>query len=484
MLFNSYVFVFLFLPISWAAFWLLARRGLKQAALAVLTLSSLAFYAYWSISSLPLILASILFNYGIGEAIARSRMQAKRARVYLVLGVGANLAILGYFKYLGFFMGTANHLLHRTWPVQSIMLPLGISFFTFTQIAFLVDAYQARTEGHGFLKYGLFVTFFPHLIAGPILHHANIIPQFEDERTFEWSPKNISTGLMLFTMGLVKKVLIADQLAPTANQIFAAAGSATFADAWVGALAYTYQLYFDFSGYSDMAVGLGLLFNIQLPFNFNSPYKSQSIIDFWRRWHISLSNFLRDYLYIPLGGNRLGEARRLTNLLATMFLGGLWHGASWTFVVWGTLHGSYLVINHGWKKWARPLPGFIGWSATFAAVVVAWVFFRAQSVGDAGRMLGTMAGLHGLQAPTLQTPILWWLAPLALGPAALHGWSVGALNALVLMTITLWVTATPNSQEVVARLKLRPSVGVAFGLAAIAALASMNEVSEFLYFQF
>ena len=282
------------------------------------------FYAYWDARYLPLLLVSILFNYTVGSLIERHK-----SKLGLIIGVTVNLSLLTYFKYTNFFLSSFNEMFQTAIYVPKIILPLGISFFTFTQIAYLVDAYRGETQRYSLLTYSLFVTVFPHLIAGPILYHKNMIPQFSKLKNYVFTHKNMALGAAFFSVGLFKKVMIADSLAPWAKVVFDNAGMVSFIEAWAGALAYTFQLYFDFSGYSEMAIGLGLMFNFKLPVNFNSPYKATSIIEFWRRWHITLSEFLRNYLYIPLGGNRNGQYGRMRNLLITMLLGGLWHGAGW-----------------------------------------------------------------------------------------------------------------------------------------------------------
>jgi D-alanyl-lipoteichoic acid acyltransferase DltB (MBOAT superfamily) len=326
-------------------------------------------------------------------------------RAVLVGAIGINLCALLYYKYANLLLTSAAGLVGLSSPVLDIVLPLGISFYTFTQIAYVVDSYASGKSERSPIAYLLFVTFFPHLIAGPVLHHSEMIPQFlrNQKNTVTWGL--IVEGLLLFTCGLAKKVLIADSVSPAANSAFTVAESQTLGmvDSWFGALAYTIQIYFDFSGYSDMAVGLALLFGIRLPLNFNSPYKAISISDFWRRWHMTLSRFLRDYLYVPLGGNRNGPGRRQINLMLTMLLGGMWHGASWTFLVWGALHGTYLQVNHAWRhlvdivpalrvfvaRYASPV-GFLSWCTTFFAVVVAWVFFRAETFTGAANILRGM----------------------------------------------------------------------------------------------
>ncbi|MFQ5488405.1 MAG: MBOAT family O-acyltransferase, partial [Gammaproteobacteria bacterium] len=338
MLFHSYGFIFLFLPLTLLGFFLLGRYGLLRWALAWLVLASLTFYGWWNVEYLFLLLASIVVNYLLGRALAPSQRTTASARVLLAIGIGLNLALLAYFKYAAFIVGNFNQLLGSDYRVHEIVLPLAISFFTFQQIAYLVDAYYGRAQEYSFLNYSLFVSFFPQLIAGPIVHHREMMPQFEGRRIFRFSYEDMDVGLLIFCIGLFKKVLLADGMAQFSEPVFAAAAGGlelSFFEAWGGALAYTLQIYFDFSAYSDMAIGLAWMFGIRLPLNFASPYKAINIIEFWRRWHMTLSRFLRDYLYIPLGGNRKGRERRHLNIMATMLLGGLWHGAAWTFVVWG-----------------------------------------------------------------------------------------------------------------------------------------------------
>jgi alginate O-acetyltransferase complex protein AlgI len=393
MLFNSLPFIFVFFPITFLVFFAAGSKSFLFACV-WLCAASLLFYGWWNPSFVSLLLASVIFNYISARLINRKSGDAKRnhGRTLLILAVAANLLLLGYFKYAGFFTNITNMIFDSQISLSQIVLPLGIFFFTFTQIAFLVDVYQKRAEEFNFVHLLLFVTYFPHLIAGPIIHHARVMPQFSKAATYRIDWLNASAGMTMFLMGLAKKILIADRFGAIATPIFSAAQKGAgppIVEAWAGALAYTLQLYFDFSGYSDMAIGLSLFFNIKLPFNFNSPYKATNIIDFWRRWHMTLSAFLRDYLYIPLGGNRKGQRRRYINLFATMLLGGLWHGAAWTFVAWGALHGAYLIINHGFHAfrdrfgWQRGrfgvLGSLLGSITTFVSVVVAWVFFRADS---------------------------------------------------------------------------------------------------------
>ena len=395
MLFNSYPFIFLFLPIVLAGYFASSRLG-HLAPVIWLALASLAFYSVSNLQFVLLLLVSIAFNYAIGLLlIVRPLRHAPRFAV-LTIGVAGDLAVLCYFKYAGFLAANLNALFSTGFAVD-VLLPVGISFYTFTQIAFLVDAYRGNVARYALPHYALFVTYFPHLIAGPILHHKDMIPQFERAEAKRPDPHLILCGLIIFAIGLFKKTGLADGIQPLVSLAFGP-NAPTFDQAWLGALAYTFQLYFDFSGYSDMAIGISLMFGIFLPLNFNSPYKARNIIDFWRRWHMTLSQFLRDYLYIPLGGNRRGAVLRYVNLMVTMVLGGLWHGAAWTFVIWGALHGVYLCINHGWNKFGpavaprfERMANIAALVLTFIAVVIAWVFFRADSLSTAIDVLSKMA---------------------------------------------------------------------------------------------
>src|SRR5579863_3879227 len=393
MLFSSYTFLFQFLPATALAF-TAARRHSPRAGILVLAGASLFFYGAWKPIYLLLLIASIGANFLLGLLME----DGSRRRAVGMLGVALNLALLCYFKYTNFIFDSVTALTGAPLPFVNVVLPLGISFFTFQQIAYLVDVMRGAKVERDIVSYTLFVSFFPHLIAGPLVHHAEMIPQFKRGRTGR-SAVLAARGLAIFASGLFKKVVIADNLAQFVSPVFAhldAGGGVTAPWAWLATSAYTFQIYFDFSGYSDMAIGLALLFGIRLPVNFRSPYKATSIVEFWRRWHITLSRFLRDYLYIPLGGNRLGEQRRYLNLRVTMLLGGLWHGAGWNFMIWGGLHGMLLSVNHLWQKWrgvavkAAPsnhLAGVASWAVTFGVVVIAWVFFRAKTLAGAWAML-------------------------------------------------------------------------------------------------
>lgn len=340
MLFNTYEFILAFLPISVLAFYLIGKLIGNRAAVASLILASLFFYGWWNPAYLTLIGASILVNYGLGQRLRLANYHSRSAMksATLMAGIVINLGLLGYFKYMNFFVDTAADLFGTGFTLERIVLPLAISFFTFQQITYLVDTSRGLAEEYGFLHYTLFVTFFPQLIAGPIVHHSEMMPQFVRKDLCKFRHRNLAIGMSIFALGLFKKVIIADNVAVFGTPVFDAANAGvtlSFIEAWGGALAYTFQLYFDFSGYSDMALGLARMFGIRLPLNFNSPYKAVNIVEFWRRWHMTLSRFLRDYLYIQLGGNRKGVTRRHANLMATMLFGGLWHGAGWTYVAWG-----------------------------------------------------------------------------------------------------------------------------------------------------
>ncbi len=401
MIFSSPGFVLLFLPLTFFAYFYLNRLRLTIAAKAWLVVASLFFYAYWNVAYLPLLLISVFFNFAVGTALApnlapTSKRSRFSRRSLLAASITVNLVLLGYFKYTSFLIDNLNLAFGVDYLLPEIILPLGISFFTFTQIAYLVDSYRGEAREYDFLNYALFVTFFPHLIAGPILHHREMMSQFESRWTLVVRYRNLFLGLFIFSIGLFKKVMIADTFAGWANSGFDGGARLDLYSAWAASLSYTFQLYFDFSGYCDMAIGAGLLFNIWLPLNFNSPYKALDIQDFWRRWHMTLSRYLRDYLYIPLGGNRCSTARLYGNLLATFVLGGLWHGASWMFVIWGALHGAALVVHRVWSGAGWRLPKALAWLLTFCFVNVGWVFFRATTMNDALRVLRGMVDLDSL----------------------------------------------------------------------------------------
>jgi alginate O-acetyltransferase complex protein AlgI len=497
MLFNSYPFVFVFLPVTLIVFFLLGRSNRVWAA-GWLALASIVFYGYWSVKYIPLLLGSVVFNYLCGRALSR-RGPTQRGRALLVAAITANLLLLGFYKYADFFVTSVNDIAGTQLPMLAIVLPLGISFFTFAQIAFLVDVHRGIAREYSFTHYLLFATYFPHLIAGPILHHAEIMPQFESPAPYRFSGRSFAMGMTIFAIGLAKKVLVADHFGSTASPLFDAAHTGVpipLTAAWVGVLSYSFQLYFDFSGYTDMAIGISRMFGVDLPINFYSPYKSASIIEFWQRWHMTLSRFLRDYLYIPLGGNRKGKFRRYLNLMLTMLLGGLWHGANYTFVLWGGLHGLYLMVNHAWRSLPRrarkvdAAPAFRAAAvmfasrvATFLCVSVAWVFFRAANLGAASTLLRGMLGLSGLTVHTQAG------APQRLLVRSLPEFAAVFLAAGVL------VWAMPNTRQIIVRLERaldNPAAHVFYlrivpataGVVLALAVLEMRQISTFLYFQF
>jgi len=512
MLFNSLEFALCFLPLVLAGFLILGLLGRDQIACGWLALASLFFYGYWVPEYLFLLLASVAANFLLGEAILKAsfRNEQQLAIALLALAIALNLGTLGYFKYANFFLDNLARFGRVQFEIPRVVLPIGISFFTFTQIAYLVDTYQGKVRETNPVHYLLFVTYFPHLIAGPILHHAEMMPQFRNAATYRFSRENFLSGTLVFLVGLFKKVILADGIQPFVAPVFDAPlqQPLTIVEAWGGALAYTLQLYFDFSGYSDMAIGLSRMFNIELPLNFNSPYKAVNIIDFWRRWHMTLSRFLRDYLYIPLGGNRKGDMRRHGNLMATMLLGGLWHGAGWSFIVWGGLHGCFLAINHAWQAFSRKfglarfMPAMLGrfasWLLTFVCVVVAWVFFRAKDMESAVRILMAMFDLSTFVLPDESLVVAWLSAQLhdvRLGSLAAFGGDRQIAWTLLLLVFAWW---WPNTQETVQRLRRAQWLGrvIASGTTAflmgamcfwILLMLMINEtrgVSEFIYFNF
>jgi D-alanyl-lipoteichoic acid acyltransferase DltB (MBOAT superfamily) len=491
--FNSYPY-FVFLAVAVIGFRLLEKNA-PVGRRVFLLLASYAFYAWWRADFLILLCGSTLVNYAIGHQIEQRRARAPGAdptrRALLIVGLLFNLGLIATFKYDTLFVGTANDVLGWHFPLPHLFLPLAISFFTFEQISYLVDADSGKTHTYSLLDYALFVAYFPHLIAGPIVRHNDLIPQF---RQLRGRNDDLATGVTLFTIGLAKKTLIADNLAPFADAIFNAAGRGVAlgpTDSWLGTLFFAFQIYFDFSAYSDMALGSSVMLGIRLPVNFNSPYKSASIIEFWRRWHISLSAFLRDYLYIPLGGNRTGRTRRYLNLFITMLLGGLWHGAAWTFMLWGGLHGVYLSVNHAFRHATKGMtaPAALrlplraaSVALTFAATTLAWIVFRAPDLAAARRVVGGLVGG---------------------GHSAVVSFSPLAASTLLLLSLIVW--ALPNSMQIVwrfnpalnspyasdavtpaRRLAWQPTRwnAAAYGLICIVAIMALSNLKPFIYFQF
>lgn len=507
MLFNSDVFLFEFLPVVLIGFFIAKRFAGARAAQIWLAFASVVFYATAGPNLLLPLCASILVNFFVGRALARRFAHGASTTALLALGIAFDLGMLGYFKYADFFLANL-HAVGLTLTAIGIALPIGISFYTFTQIAFLVDAARGEAEEYDFGRYLLFVTFFPHLIAGPIVHHKEMMPQFAPERIAEPKLDLLPQGLMLFAIGLAKKVLLADNFAALAQPVFDSASVAPpdLVSAWGAALSYTFQIYFDFSGYSDMALGLALMFGIRLPVNFLSPYKCTSIIDFWRSWHMTLSRFLRDYLYFPLGGNRKGRARRYLNLIVVMTLGGLWHGAGWTFVLWGLLHGIYLLVNHAWRNVAGAaraafVPAWTGRLVTFLCVAFAWVLFRSDGLTTARAVYAGLLGLNGLAiSPNVLAALGYHHAFTILGfkiaPAYFENvkpWQIAAW--CVAGFVIVW--GLPNSMELSAfapaplrlawlRFRMLPGYALANAALLFVCVSTINSgaVSEFIYYRF
>ena len=492
MLFNSFEFILLFLPITVLGFYFLRKFIHKQLAICWLLTCSLFFYGYWNPRYLILILSSIAFNYSLSIFISKSRY----SRYFLYFGVVINLILIGYFKYTNFLINSINNIAHTNWNINNIVLPLAISFFTLQQIAYLVDIYNKKIKVGNFLDYSLFVTFFPQLIAGPIVHYKELAFQFNRREIFDVNLSSFKIGLTIFVFGLFKKVVLADNLSLVSSPLFELASqdlTLTFLESWIAAISYTFQLYFDFSGYSDMAIGSARMLGIILPINFYSPYISVNIREFWRRWHITLSNFLRDYLYIPLGGNRQGKLTQYRNLLITMSLGGLWHGAGWTFIIWGILHGLYLMIHNIWEILELKIIKLTHESQllskqssiilTFMVVAIAWVYFRADSLHTANSIIKSMLGLNGF---TILPTIIHYLS----------------LKTLIISVSCVIVFYFPNTYQILHKynpslnLKQQPKQQIhqwsinsnkyAFllGLMLAISFSCMSSPSEFLYFDF
>ena len=489
MLFNSFEFIFLFLPVTLVAYFMLLRWRLAIAAKSWLLFASLFFYSWWNVRYLPLILGSILFNYTIGGILAEFDAPGRRIvskQLIFVCGISGNVLLLCYFKYMDFFLGNLNLLVSVSLPLMRIVLPLGISFFTITQIAFLVDAYEGLVEERNLLNYALFVTFFPHLLAGPILHHSDMMPQFERLRNKVLNWKNLYLGLVLFFLGLFKKVVMADQFSAWANPGFDSSTPLNFFEAWFASLSYTFQLYFDFSGYSDMAVGIGWMFNILLPVNFNSPYKSTGIIEFWQRWHISLTNFVTTYIYTPIlrSFGRITFTGSLVAIFLAMLISGFWHGAGWNFIIWGGMHGAALVVNHIWRKKKLRLHRILAWIITFNFVNFSFVFFRAKSWGSAMNILAGMIGLHGvmLHKSLRKIHVLQDLG------VSFGSWLEGIKGndhtyAMIIVAFLVTLLAG-NSMQFVEKFKPSWRWLACLLVVSVWSLLDMSKVSEFLYFQF
>ena len=509
MLFNSIGFLFFYLPVTILAFFLIHRAfGVAQATVS-LVIASLCFYGFWNPKFLLLLVASITFNYLLAVRLIKTPAGTSN-NILFCLGVLLNLTPLFFFKYFDFVITNVNALMSTSITLLDLTLPLAISFFTFQQIAFLNDVRRGALQAIPLIRYSLFVVFFPQLIAGPIVKYSDVENQFKNSRFGQFLSEDCASGVALFALGLAKKILIADQLATFADPVFANTSSGItpeFFEAWIATLAFTFQIYFDFSGYCDMAMGLALIFGIRLPVNFNSPYQAVSIIEFWRRWHMTLSRFLRDHVYIPLGGNRFGITYQIRNIFIVMLVAGIWHGAGWTFIAWGCLHGILIIANHIARR-LSPLPSHyykvnflqrpFSWAFTFLTVTFSWVFFRANSISDALSICGSMLGLNGISvSPRIANKLPMEISTGGfLHIAVERAWlGVVTLEALPLIVIALSLCLMPSNNAqlfnflVDNRVRLFPMniptgfiIGLLFCICVV--FITARATSNFLYFQF
>ena len=482
MLFNSYEFIFLFLPITLIIYFTLNRYGKNNIAKGWLVIASLYFYSYFHLSYLYLILSSIMVNYFIGNKLNHKNLNGKERKIWMVIGVIFNLGLLGYFKYYDFFVENINIVFRTNFTLLHILLPLGISFFTFQQLSFIIDSYNEKSMKYDFLSYCLFVTFFPQLIAGPIVLPNEMLPQFEDKRNKLINYENMNRGLYMFSIGLAKKVIIADTIANFANAGFDKMETLNIIEAWMTSISYTLQLYFDFSGYCDMAMGIALMFNIVLPLNFNSPYKSTNIQEFWKRWHMTLGRFMTNYLYIPLGGNRLGERKTLRNLFIVFMTSGIWHGAGWNFVIWGCLHGICILIHRVWKNSGRKMNKLLGWFITINLVNIFWVFFRAETLNGALKVLKGMFNYKSLITVVLEMEQKNNLMRIYQEIKDIFG--ANEIDIAILLFATIITFLLNNTFNIVNSLKINIKNCFIVAFFFSISICYFNGISNFLYFNF
>ena len=507
MLFHEPIFIFGFLPVFLISICLILKYSSIKISLYFLSFSSIVFYGYWNIIYVPLLISSIAFNFYLGK-LFECNITQKNKKLIFIFGLIVNISVLIFFKYLEMFANTLLYILNIDSTLNSVELPLGISFFTFLQIAFIVDKYKKNIQSYSFLKYFLFVSFFPHLIAGPLVHHSKLICQFDTLKRLK--SDNLSIGFLIFTIGLFKKLVIVGTIAPWSDNLFNGASLGiipSFVDSWIGVVSFSLQIYFDFSAYSDMAIGLSKMMGILLPINFNSPYKSDSFIDFWRRWHITLSSFLKEYLYFTLGGNRKGLNRQYINILIVMSIAGLWHGASWLFVVWGGLHGILLVLNHLIRHFnILKIHKFFSVPFMFILVTVLWVPFRSNDLSSMMLILEGLIGLNGITVPYHYQENFEFISYLEkisvidLGSLNVYGGGKQLITLLFLMFIVLFF---PNTQQVTAKFKpvldkvelfnmfkinfsFNALAGIFCGIifSYILILSIQGKSGEFIYFQF
>ena len=489
MLFNSYAFILIFLPLAATGYFLIHRFFSAKWALLFLLFASLGFMSFWNVKFAMVLLFSVLVNFACGSTLsAAAEKQAKSKKPVFIAGITFNVLLLGFFKYSNFFLENINTVFATHIQALHILLPIGISFYTFMQIAWLMDIYRQGGYRYDFLSYCLYVTFFPYVISGPIAYHREIIPQFKTPANWTFNTSNLCRGLFIFSIGLFKKMAIADTLAIIVNGGFDAARVLTFTEAWITSLSFTMQIYFDFSGYTDMAIGAALVFNIRLPINFNSPYKATNIKEFWQRWHITLSRFLLNYVYIPLGGNRKGEARTLANILLLFIVCGLWHGAAWSFVLWGGLTGLASIVYRLWTKTGLKLPKAIAWIVYFGFFNISAVFFRAQTWPDTVKVLKGMLGLSGIYvSPNLADNPFW--QKLTVIGIRFGEWRENLPDTdtylyFLCFLLIPFVLLTKNSNELLEKFSPNWKNALAVSLMMIAGLLLLNKTSSFLYFNF
>lgn len=489
MLFNSYIFIFAFLPIALLGYFICNKFGKYQLANIFLIGMSLWFYGYFNITYLPIICGSILINYFFSRMLSNSAIKRKYRTILMAVGVVINIAVIFYFKYFDFFLENLNTIFNRSFEFKNIVLPLGISFFTFQQVSYLVDSYRTQeTRDYGFIEYTLFVLFFPQLIAGPIVLHKEMIPQFRNEHNRIFNSENFARGMYIFAIGLFKKVLIADTFSKAVAIGYNNVENLSSLEALLVSFSYTFQIYFDFSGYCDMAIGISSMFNINLPQNFNSPYKATSIIDFWNRWHMSLTRFLREYVYFPLGGSRKGKVRTYVNVMIVFLVSGIWHGANWTFIVWGIMHGVAQCLNRMFKNIWVKLGVVTQWFMTFMFVNAAWVVFRANDLEQAILFLKRMVLLDSFDIRRELWAQYEWIEIKYLAEHVIHplGYIEGIIDGLymwILLFVSFFVVLNlKNSNEI----KFRPTLGrsLATIVMVVWSVMSFAGVSEFLYFNF
>ncbi len=489
MLFNSYVFIFLFLPITLIGYYLLNRFKRYTIAQAYLFAASLFFYAYFNIAYLWIIIASILFNYTASRLLHKPYAKAVR-KLVLIIALLCNVGLFVYFKYSNFLVNNINAVFKTTFFLEKILLPLGISFFSFQQVSYVIDTYRREVPEYSFINYATFVAFFPQLIAGPIVLHDEIIPQFEDKENKRFNFDNFSKGIYAFAFGLAKKVLVADFFGKIVTRGYANLNGLDSFSAVAVILAYTIQIYFDFSGYCDMATGLGLMFNINIPMNFNSPYRADSINDFWKRWHMTLTRFFKRYLYFPLGGNRKGTIRTYLNMFIVFLVSGIWHGANWTFILWGMLHGLAAVVNRLLEKPIQKIPKAVNWLVTFVFVNITWVYFRAPSISAANLLLkkvgacdfsGPIVGIVNAARPKFLLSIIDYFG---------NGrFSMAAIPDIIYLPIVLLLAVfasvkLKNTNERIDTFKPNVSGILVTVFLLTVSIISLSGVSEFLYFNF